>query len=89
MTEAKNIKSLIDESKLPPANRQLISEYLSDPDIGIFAKQSLNSKTYFHPDTTLTKNAFVLAIDSIRYNQDYENAIRVLHQSLTNIFYNN
>jgi hypothetical protein len=89
LLKADNVKQLIEFSKLPPANRALIGEYYNDNLLNIFAKQALSSKTFFHPDNILTRNAFIDIMDKVRYNNDYDNAIRTLNQSLTNILYNN
>lgn len=89
LLKADNVKQLIEFSKLPPANRALIGEYYNDNLLNIFVKQALSSKTFFHPDNILTRNAFIDIMDKVRYNNDYDNAIRTLNQSLTNILYNN
>ncbi|MFA5230217.1 MAG: hypothetical protein WC422_02140 [Candidatus Paceibacterota bacterium] len=89
LLKADNVKRLIEFSKLPPANRSLISEYYNDSLLNIFTKQALSSKTFFHPDSTLTKNAFIDIMDEVRYSNDYRDAVQTLNQNLTNILYNN
>lgn len=84
-----NVRTLVEFSKVPPANRALIDEYYNDDLLNIFVKQALSSKTFFHPDNILTKNAFIEIIDEVRYSNDYRDAIQTLNQNLTNILYNN
>lgn len=83
-----NMKSLIKNDKIPPANRELISEYYNNPDLAVFAKQALNSKSYYHP-TEKVKDAFIQAIEEVNKTQDYKDAISKLGQDLTNLMYNN
>jgi hypothetical protein len=52
------MKEVLKFSKFPPANRNLISEYYNDPDISIFVKQALNSKSFYTPDAKAVKEAF-------------------------------
>jgi len=58
LANEENVKGLLKTSKFPPANRNLISEYYNDPDISVFAKQALNSKSFYNPDVQAAKQAF-------------------------------
>jgi len=86
---ASNVKNIIDFSKLPPANRQLINEYYNDNDLSIFAKQALNSKSFYHPNNESLKDIFIKIIDKANTDRNYRNAISELSQDLTNLMYKN
>jgi hypothetical protein len=58
LTTPENMQGLLGFSKFPPANRNLINQYYNDPDLAIFAKQALNSKSFYIPDNLRTKEAF-------------------------------
>jgi len=89
LMSASNVKNIIDFSKLPPANRQLINEYYNDNDLSIFAKQALNSKSFYHPNNESLKDIFIKIIDKANTDRNYRNAISELSQDLTNLMYKN
>ena len=89
LANEENVKGLLKTSKFPPANRNLISEYYNDPDISVFAKQALNSKSFYNPDVQAAKQAFWNTIDSANQSKNYKNSIEELNQNLTNLMYNN
>ncbi len=89
LSSPENMQSVLNFSKFPPANRTLISQYYNDPDLGIFAKQALNSKSFYHPDAKGVKDAFWKAIDSTNLDNNPRNSVEELNQNLTNLMYNN
>lgn len=89
LTAPTNLKTLIDFSKFPPANRALINEYYNDSDISVFAKQALSSKSFYNPDHQRVREFFLEAINSGNLNKDYRTSIDRLNQDLTNLMYNN
>jgi len=84
-----NVNDLISFSKLPPASRTLIDEYYNDPELSVFARQALSSKSFYHPDGEQTRNVIIDAIDQAIQDNDYRGAIQKLNQNLTNLMYNN
>lgn len=84
-----NVRTLVENYTIIPANRTLINEYYNDPELSVFVKQALNSKSYYHPETNQTKNIFIEIIEEANKTSDYSGAISKLNQKLTNLMYNN
>ncbi len=88
LASPENMQGVLSFSKFPPANRTLISQYYNDPDLGIFAKQALNSKSFYYPDAKGVKAAFWKAIDTTNMDDNPRNSVGELNQNLTNLMYN-
>ncbi len=53
------------QTKNPPARRDLIQSYLTDPQAGVFIGQTLSSKTWYQPDFQQVFQIFNDMIDSV------------------------
>ena len=49
----------------PPALRGLINQYLSDPELGVFAKQALTARSWPQIDNSTVENIFSEMIESV------------------------
>ncbi len=56
-------------NRLPPALRVLIDKYLYDPDLGVFARQALTTRSWYQADSTAIKRIFSNMIQSILNGQ--------------------
>ncbi len=88
LTSSQNVQEFIEYFNLPPATRDLISIYYNDPDLGVFAKQSLSSKSFYHPSKKQTKKIFKETLDQLALDRDYSNALDKMTQDLKNLIYN-
>lgn len=49
----------------PPALRSLIQKYSNDPNLGVFARQSLTARSWFQPDSEQVKKIFSEMIEAV------------------------
>jgi ABC-type glycerol-3-phosphate transport system substrate-binding protein len=56
-------------ARLPPALRVLINQYLNDPDLGVFSRQALTSRSWHQVDSSAIKRIFSNMIQSILSGQ--------------------
>jgi len=88
LTSSQNIQEFIEYFNIPPSTRDLISNYYNDTDLGVFAKQALSSKSFYHPDKKQTKKIFREAIDQLSLDKNYRNALDKMSKDLTNLIHN-
>jgi len=58
-------EQFIKSSRLPPALRVLISQYLNDPNLSVFARQSLTARSWHQVDSSVIKKIFSDMIKSV------------------------
>lgn len=86
LSSAKGATMYLNASSRPAARRDLIELQKSDPDLGIFATQSLSAKSWFQVDSSAIETIFGDMIDSINFGsvsirdalQSAENKVSVL-----------
>jgi len=61
-------KLYFEQTKNPPARRDLIDYYKNDPEIGIFASQALSAKSWCQKDPATVKDIFLVMIQDVIYN---------------------
>ncbi|MDD3156178.1 MAG: hypothetical protein PHP14_01915 [Candidatus Pacebacteria bacterium] len=66
----------------------MISNYYNDTALGVFAKQALSSKSFYHPDKKQTKRIFRETIDQLSLDKNYRNALDKMSKDLTNLIHN-
>ncbi|MEK7555395.1 MAG: extracellular solute-binding protein [Patescibacteria group bacterium] len=64
-TNPENSLKYLENSLHPPALRTLINQYLTYPDLGIFAKQALTARSWYQPDSKTIKQIFSNMIESV------------------------
>lgn len=68
-TDMQNAQNYVKTTGKPPALRSLINQYLSDPDLNIFAKQALTSRSWLQINESEIASILSEAIDFVNYNQ--------------------
>lgn len=64
-TNPENSLKYLENSFHPPALRTLINQYLTYPDLGVFAKQTLTARSWYQPDNEAIKQIFSNMIESV------------------------
>ncbi|EKD46217.1 MAG: hypothetical protein ACD_68C00093G0001 [uncultured bacterium] len=62
-------KKYLDATGRPAAHKDLIEEQLSDPVLGVFAKQTLSAKSWYQADNAGIENDFIKMIEDVVYNR--------------------
>lgn len=79
-----NARAYLTVTKRPPALRSLISEYRSDPSLGVFAAQALTAKSWAQINADSIHSIFSQAIDSVVSSAVLpETAIRAAQDQIT------
>jgi len=77
------------QTKNPPARRDLIQSYLTDPQAGVFISQTLSSKTWYQPDFQQVFQVFNDAIDSvlkqISEQKYFQNLLSCIRNSISSL----
>ncbi len=79
-------ESYLKQSGKSPALRSLIQKYISDPEIGVFAKQALSSRTWPKIDEKAVDNVFsqmIIAVNSKQLETDA--ALRQAESAVTDL----
>lgn len=86
-TKKENVKSYLDYTKKPPAQKPLIlSEYVNDPDFSVFAKQALIAHSWPQVNSGEIKNILNQAIQLVISNQKTpEQALKEAEQAITSL----
>ncbi len=67
LTKEENEKQFLDRAGRPPAHRSLITEYLDDEDMGVFASQILTSDSWYRGyDPETTDQAMMSLVDDLK-----------------------
>ncbi len=69
---AEPARTYLKASGYPPARRDLVDEFKNDPELGVFAEQSLIARTWRQPDNRVTDRVFNEAIDAVVSGRDTE-----------------
>lgn len=64
-TNHQSAETYFETTKKPPALRILINKYINDPDMGIFAKQALTSRSWLQPDDQKVAQIFSEMISGV------------------------
>lgn len=72
LTGEEQARAYLKSSGYPPARRDLVDEFKSDPELGVFAEQSLTARTWRQPDNRVVDRVFAEAIDAVVSGRDTE-----------------
>lgn len=75
LSETENNKSYLIKNNLPPASRNLIAYFASDPFLGTFAKQSLTAKNWYQVDSSYIESVFGAMVESIIQGEKIDSAL--------------
>jgi len=64
-TDPQNSLTYLQATKRPPALNTLINQYLNDPNLNVFAKQSLTAVSWYQPDSDQISQIFSNAVESV------------------------
>ena len=64
-TDSQTSEIFLQSAKKPPALRSLIEKYKNDPELGVFARQALTSRSWPQPDSAVVKKSFSDMIESV------------------------
>ncbi len=64
-TDPQNSLTYLQATKRPPALNTLINQYFNDPNLNVFAKQSLTAVSWYQPDSDQTSQIFSNAVESV------------------------
>jgi multiple sugar transport system substrate-binding protein len=79
-------KFYADGARRPPAIRSLISEKLSDPELGVFARQALTARSWYELDEERIKKIFEEAIEAVLQGKiDSARALRQAEDQVTQL----
>lgn len=65
ISEKENIKTYLTKTDRPTARKDLVDWQKNDPDLGIFAEQSLSAVNWYQPDNLAVEGIFIDMIDSV------------------------
>ena len=64
-TDPQNSLTYLQATKRPPALNTLINQYLNDPNLNVFAKQSLTAVSWYQPDSDQISQIFSNAVELV------------------------
>jgi len=84
LTSKENAEIYLERTKRPVARKDLVDLQMSDPILGVFAKQSLTARTWYQIDSGAIETIFADAIESIvlgeaNLNSAIETAVRQIN----------
>jgi len=84
LTSKENAEIYLERTKRPVARKDLVDLQMSDPILGVFAKQSLTARTWYQIDSDAIETIFADAIESVvlgeaNLNSAIETAIRQIN----------
>lgn len=82
-TDPGNARAYLGETSRPPALRQLIQEKLNDPDLGVFARQTLAARSWPQVDERLVESALSDAIAEALSGIPAKDALEKAEQRVT------
>lgn len=85
-TDKRSARSYFELTNRPPALRFLISSYLQDPNIGVFAQQALTAKSWWREDPREIEGIFdTMIMDVILGNKTVSQALRTADTAITRL----
>ena len=75
----------LDNTGRPPAHRELISEYVSNPDFAPFARQALTAVSWYQPDYFAVEEIFTNMIESVKDGTSPGTAVQRAEENVTTL----
>ncbi|MDP3731301.1 MAG: extracellular solute-binding protein [bacterium] len=84
LSSAPGVVPYINSTNHPVARRDLIDQQTTDPDLGVFAKQTLSAKSWYQIDNLAIENILADLIDDVNFGrQSIAEALRAAENKIT------
>ena len=64
-TSKEVLQSYYEANPVPASRKDIISEQISDPNLGVFAESALTAKTFYKPDAAAVEAVFIRMIEDV------------------------
>ncbi|TSC90905.1 MAG: Uncharacterized protein CEN90_737 [Parcubacteria group bacterium Licking1014_17] len=87
LTSNQGAKFYLKATGRPSARRDLLELQQSDPDLGVFANQSLTARSWYQPDSKAVETIFAQAINDVNYGKATPREAIQTAQSKVNVLF--